>query len=96
MENQDLNKPQAAPDNNLVWAILCTILCCLPAGVYAIIRATKVNTLWMQGDYDGAQKAAADAKKWSIIGAIVGAIIIVLYIILVFVLGMAGIAAGRH
>jgi len=94
MENQDFNRPQAAPDNNLVWAILCTILCCLPAGVYAIVRATKVNTLWAQGDYEGAQKAADDAKKWSIYGAIAGVIVIVLYIVFVVILGFAGIAAG--
>lgn len=24
---------QAAPDNYMVWAILCTILCCTPLGI---------------------------------------------------------------
>ncbi len=38
--NDPANKP---PDNNLVWAILCTVLCCLPLGIVAIIKSTKVN-----------------------------------------------------
>lgn len=38
------------PQNNLVLAILATVLCCLPGGIYAIIQANKVNTLWAQGD----------------------------------------------
>lgn len=77
--NDPANKP---PDNNLVWAILCTVLCCLPLGIVAIIKSTKVNELWNQGDKDGAQKAADDAKKFSIWGAGIAVIFIVLYFIL--------------
>ncbi|MBC9955794.1 CD225/dispanin family protein [Yimella sp. cx-51] len=72
------------PNNNLVIAILSTVLCCLPLGIYAIIQATKVNGLWQQGDTAGAQKAADDAKKFSIIGAVVGLVISVIYMILMF------------
>ncbi len=85
---------QTPPDNNLVWAILCTVLCCLPAGIYAIICSTKVNSLWAQGDYEGARKASADAKKWSIYGAIAGVIVGILYFILMTV-GMIGAAASQ-
>ena len=73
------NKP---PDNNLVWAIVCTVLCCLPLGIVAIIKSTKVNDLWNQGDKAGAQKAADDAKKFSIWGAVIAVIFIVIYFIL--------------
>ncbi|MCD8166876.1 MAG: CD225/dispanin family protein, partial [Bacteroides sp.] len=31
------------PDNYLVWAILSTVLCCLPAGVVSIVYSVKVN-----------------------------------------------------
>ncbi len=88
---------QTPPDNNLVWAILCTVLCCLPAGIYAIICSTKVNSLWAQGDYEGARKASEDAKKWSMYGAIAGVIVIILYFILgmVGVLGSAAAAASQ-
>lgn len=85
--NNPANQP---PDNNLVWAILCTVLCCLPLGIVAIIKSTKVKELWVQGDYAGAQKAADDAKKYAMWGAGIGLIFVVLYVILVFVVGVAG------
>ena len=80
------NQPQygygpAAPENNLVWAILCTVLCCLPLGVVSIVKATSVNGLWAAGDYAGAQQAADDAKKWAMWGAIAGGASIVISIV---------------
>ena len=82
------------PDNNLVWAILCTVLCCLPLGIVAIIKSTKVKELWMSGDHAGAQKAADDAKKYAMWGAIIGGVGVLLYVILVFVVGVAGGLSG--
>lgn len=80
------NQPMGAPpENNLVWAILCTVLCCMPLGIVAIIKATKVNTLWYQGDLEGAHKAAADAKKYSIWGAVIVGVFLILYFILIAV-----------
>lgn len=73
--------PMPKPDNNLVLAIICTACCCLPAGIYAIIRANDVNNLYAQGNYQGAAKAAADAKKWSLIGMGASAVVWVLYLI---------------
>ena len=63
------------PDNNLVWAILTTVLCCLPIGVYSIILASKVNGLYESGNIDEAQRTADEAKKWAIIGAVAGLVI---------------------
>lgn len=74
-----------APDNYLVWAILTTVLCCLPFGIVSIVNSTKVNTLWAQGDVAGAQAASEAAKKWAKIAAIVGVIAGVLYAIFYFV-----------
>ncbi len=70
------------PPNNLVLAILSTVLCCLPIGIYAIILASKVNTLWAQGDVAGAQKASADAKRWALIGAVLGLVGSVIIVVL--------------
>ena len=53
------------PDNGLVWAILSTVLCCLPFGIVAIIKATQVDTFWASGNFDAAYQAASDARKWS-------------------------------
>lgn len=81
---------QPEPDNYLVWAILCTVMCCLPFGVVSIIYSTKVSGLWAQGRYGEAQAASASARKWALIGAIAGAVVavvsVVLYIILAVVL----------
>lgn len=77
------NPAGVPPDNNLVWAILCTVLCCLPLGIVAIIKSTKVKELWAQGDHAGAQKAADDAKKYSLWGAGISLIFVVLYFILI-------------
>lgn len=57
------------PDNYLVWAILSTVLCCIPFGIVAILKSTKVDTLWNEGRYDEAVQSAQDAKKWAIIAA---------------------------
>jgi len=81
------------PQNNLVLAILATVLCCLPGGIYAIIQANKVNTLWAQGDQAGAHKAAADAKKWSIISAVAAAVLVLAYILFAVVLAANGTKA---
>ncbi|WP_422745283.1 CD225/dispanin family protein [Mycobacterium sp. WMMD1722] len=82
--------PQGAPpNNNLVWAILSTVLCCLPLGIVAIVKSTQVSGLWAQGRYDDANKAAADAKKYAIWGAVAGVIVAVIYIIIAIAGGMA-------
>lgn len=77
---------QQEPDNYLVWAILCTVLCCLPFGIVSIVYSTKVSGLWSQGRYAEAQAASNNAKEWAIIGAIVGAVVAVIGTILYVVL----------
>ncbi len=87
--------PQGVPpDNNLVWAILSTVLCCLPLGIVAIIKSTQVNSKWQMGDIQGAQQAAADAKKYAMWGAIIAVVLWILYVIFVFVLGFGGALLG--
>jgi len=70
---------QFKPENNLVLAIFTTVCCCLPIGIYAIIRASKVNSLYAAQQYEEAQKAADDAKKWSLIGIGVGFVVNVIW-----------------
>jgi len=78
---------QPKPDNNLVWAILTTLFCCLPFGIVAIVNASKVDSLYATGQYAEAQRAADNAKKWSIWAAAVGVIAIVAYLVFVVFLG---------
>ena len=82
-------QPPMKPDNNLVWAILSTILCCLPLGIVAIVYASKVDGLYNQGDYAGAQEAADNAKKWAMWSAIISIVILVLYFIALAVFGIS-------
>lgn len=92
--NQELKEFEngTPPDNNLVWAILSTVLCCLPLGIVSIIKSTSVNTLWAQGQYDAAKQAAADAKKFATWSAIAAVVVWVLYILFFIVIGIGGAA----
>ena len=89
-----MNTPK--PNNNLALAIFTTVCCCLPAGIYAIIRAMKVNEFYMMKQYEEAILAANDAKKWSIIGIVVGAIGSVLYLVFYGLAAMRSTMAGSH
>lgn len=73
------------PDNNMVWAILTTLLCCLPLGIVSIVNAAKVNGLYQNGDYNGAVDAANNAKNYAIYSAICGVVASVIYIIIIFI-----------
>lgn len=82
--------PPEPPQNNrimpktwLVESILVTIFCCLPFGIIGIINATKVENLYLNGQYDMAEYYSDQAKKWTFWGLISSLIIGVLYIILV-------------
>jgi hypothetical protein len=78
------------PDNNLIWAILSTILCCLPLGIVSIIHATKVDNLYNAGQYEQAKEEAAKAKQWAIYAAVAGIIVFVLYLVLVMMGSLGG------
>jgi len=77
------NPPPGKPDNNLVWGILTTLLCCLPLGIVSIVHASKVDSLYNAGQYEEARQEAAKAKQWAIYAVITGVIFYILYIILV-------------
>ena len=73
------------PDNYLAWAILTTLLCCMPFGIVAIVKATQVDTLWANGNYDEAEVAAQSSKKWSIAAAVASAIGCAIYVLVVVI-----------
>lgn len=79
------------PDNNLVWAILVTVFCCLPLGIVSIVKSSQVNSLWAQGQFDAARKVADDAKKFAIWAAGTGAVLAVLYFVFAVVLGSSNL-----
>ncbi len=79
----------APPDNYLVWAILSTVLCCLPLGIVSIVKSTQVNTLWAQGQADQAREASVSAKKFAMWAAIAGVIVGVLYVLFLVIVGFS-------
>jgi len=85
--------PGTPPPNYLVWAILTTILCCLPLGVVSIVFSTQVNSKWALGDVAGAQDSSAKAKKFAVWSAIAWAIVVVLY--LIFFVVLAGMSSNN-
>jgi hypothetical protein len=84
--------PAPAVQNYLVFAILATVFCCLPAGIPAIVYAAQVNGKLQVGDWAGAQLASNNAKMWCLISAGLGLFVIVIYMILI----MAGVLSGLH
>jgi hypothetical protein len=71
--------------NYLVWAILSTLCCCLPAGIVAIVYAAQVDGKLSGGDYHGAVEASNNAKMWSWISFGASAVVGVLYFLLIMV-----------
>ena len=59
-----IQAPTVYVPNYLVFAILSTVLCCLPAGIPAIVYAAQVNGKLQVGDIAGAQIASQNAKMW--------------------------------
>jgi len=54
--------------NYLVQSILCTLCCCLPFGIVAIVYAAKVDGLAATGNTAAALEASGKAKMWCWIG----------------------------
>ena len=77
---------EPCPPTNFVWAILATVLCCIPLGVMGIIYALKVTKKYTAGDLKGAQEASETGAWWIIAAIVLG----VMWRPLMFMLGTAG------
>ena len=84
------NQHGSKPDNYLVFAIITTVLCCLPLGIVSIIHSTKVDNLWNNGQHAEARVASDKAKQFAIYAAIAGVIVIGLYFMVYVGGGMSG------
>lgn len=63
---------EPCPPTNLVWAIITTVLCCIPSGIVAIIYALKVSNKYREGDIEGAKRASETGAWWCIATIILG------------------------
>ena len=75
--------------NNLVWAILTTLFCCLPAGIVSIVYAAQVNGKYEAGDLAGAQESARKAKQFAIWSAIATLVVAVLWVLVIVIASVA-------
>ena len=81
-QSQGVQQPQGMPpSNNLVWAILVTIFCCLPFGIVSIVYASKVDGLWAAGRTAEAYQASKNAQTWAIVSAVISIVIWAVYFI---------------
>jgi hypothetical protein len=60
----------------------------------SIVKAAKVDGLYMSGRYAEAVAASESAKKWAIASAVTSLVVIVLYIGLMIILAVVG--AGSY
>jgi len=83
-----LQQQQLPPSNYLAFAIITTILCCLPFGIVSIIFASQVNSKWAAGDFAGAQSSSRNAKTWAWVSFAIGILGFVIFLIATLALGM--------
>lgn len=76
------------PKTWLAESILATLCCCLPLGIVGIINATKVDSLYLSGDYEQALIHSNNARKWTLFAFFfaIGGWIVYLLILGVFAL----------
>lgn len=77
---------------HLVWSILVTIFCCIPAGIPAIVYSAIAMGKNGSGEYEAARAAAKTAAMWCWISFGVGLLILVPYMFMIFMgaMGMGG------
>ena len=69
------------PPTYLALSILCTLLCCLPFGIVAIIMSAGVSSAYNRGDYQTAKRKSDAARNWIIASAVCGVIGMALYLV---------------
>lgn len=85
---------QQLPKNWLLESLLVTILtflCCsnilgLPFGIAAIVNASSVESKFNRRDYIAAERAAKNAKKWTIVTGVLAVVSIIVFALL-YILG---------
>nr|XP_033773164.1 proline-rich transmembrane protein 1 [Geotrypetes seraphini] len=78
-------EPRRPPHDYLPIAVLTTICCFPPTGIFAIFKAAQVRTAVARGDIVSAEFASREARNFSFISLAVGIAIMVLGTILVVV-----------
>ena len=67
---------------HLVYAILATVLFCMPFGVVGIVFASQIDGKVAAGDIVGAESSARQAKGWTIAAFALGGVVGLAYVAL--------------
>lgn len=67
------------PKTYMAWAIVATLLCCIPTGIVAIIYSSQVSNKYYSGDFEGARRSSERAEIWIIASIVAGVIFTTLY-----------------
>lgn len=62
------------PPTYLGWSIAAVILCCTIPAIVAVIYASRVSSLYQQGEYEKAQKSSEKAEIWLIVSVVLALI----------------------
>lgn len=82
--SESSSKSPECPKTWLVESILATCLCCLPFGVVGIVYAAKVDSAYMQKEYELAAKYSRMARNWTL--AAVGSMVLLIILYLLFIM----------
>jgi len=72
----------------LVQAILCTLFCCMPLGVVAIVYAAMASGKFSSGDYRGGRQNAESAKQWCWASLLLGIGVVLIYVAAIIFAGV--------
>jgi hypothetical protein len=66
-------------DSHLAEAILVTVFCCPPFGLFAIIDAAQARDMLRRGDFQNAARASDSAKFWVKVSFWLGFVVLVIW-----------------
>ena len=81
--------------NQMVWAILTTLFCCLPLGIVSIVYAAQVDGKRAAGDIAGARIASEKARFWAIVSAVSVFVLLALWFLFFGGLAVLGALGSR-
>jgi len=79
-----LGRSTAGVPDYLVWAIICTVVFCWPAGVVGIFYSLRAKKLATGGDIDAALRASRRAKTACWVSFVIGLVLLAVLLSSVF------------
>jgi len=82
--------------SHLAQSIIVTVLCCMPAGVPAIVYSAMTMSKNGEGDYEAAHRYSKNAMMWGWVSFGIGLMVGLGWFLMSMAGVLAGGAAGRH